>query len=546
MKRITILLVIPLLIVASATTLEAQKRMTIEDALAIHNVGGPQFSPDGKWLAYTVSDWDRENDRMVSHVYLISSDGGRPIKLSNGEKGESSPQWAPDSSEIAFLADRDKGNQIWRIRVGGGEAEKLTSEENPVSAFRWAPDGKRIAFITRDIPANKAEREKQKKDKFDMIVVEKDLVYSHLWTIDVESKAKKRVTEGSFTVQAPRWSPDGKWIAYVESRNGSQESAYFDISDNSNTDIFIVSSEGGTPRKITSNAGPDSSPAWSPDSKWIAYTTSPEQWAAKTDIAIVSADGASPRNLTKNFSESAGSFQWSPDGTSIYFSSGVGTYNHIFNVATTGGAPKQITRGNRLFGQFDVAKDGRIAFTSNDSKSPDDIFISVGGDNPRQLTTHNPQVKDFGIANSEVIRWKGPGNLDIEGVLIRPLDYQQGRRYPLILQIHGGPYGKFNHNFNSRSQIFAANGYAVLMPNPRGSTGYGSAFTLANVGDWGGRDFQDIMAGVDEAVRMGIADPEKLVVMGGSYGGFMTFWTVSQTDRFKAAIGHAGISDWYS
>ena len=164
----------------------------------------------------------------------------------------------------------------------------------------------------------------------------------------------------------------------------------------------------------------------------------------------------------------------------------------------------------------------------------------------KKITWVNPEIKDFAIADTSIIKWKGPDNVDIEGLLVKPVGYEEGKRYPLVLEIHGGPYARFSATFRTSAQIFAANGYAVLSPNPRGSTGYGYKFSVANLGDWGGKDFKDIMAGVDAVVAKGIADPDKLVVMGGSYGGFMTFWTITQTDRFKAAIGHAGISDWYS
>lgn len=551
MKKLASSLTIVLFICAFAFAADGDKKMTIQDSLAVKNVGAPTFSPDGKWIAYTISDWDKENNRRVSHIYLVSATGGRPTKLTNGEKGENTPQWSPDGTRIAFTADRDKGNQIWLISPSGGEAEKLTSEENGLSGFRWSPDGKRISFITRDTPKDKAEREKKKKDKFDAIVVEKDFIYSHLWTINVESKEKKRVTEGAFGVDSAEWSPDGKWIAFVRSTNGSQESSFAELAPDRNSDIYLISADGGQARQLTTNPASDSNPQWSPDGKWIAYTANNDakSWAAKTEIMLIATEGGTPRTLTKDFFESTGGgLTWSPDGKNLYFNTGIGVYSHIFKVPASGGNVSQITKGDYNYGQFDVAHDGnKIAYTLNDGRSATDIFVaSINGEQAQQLTTVNPQLKDFALASTEIIKWKGPDNFDIEGVLVKPLGYEQGKRYPLILQIHGGPYAKFDSSYSSRVQIFAANGYAVLMPNPRGSTGYGNKFTVANIGDWGGKDFKDIMAGVDAVIAKGIADPDKMVVMGGSYGGYMTFWTITQTDRFKAAIGHAGISDWYS
>ncbi len=552
------------------------KRMTIEDALAIRQVGAPQFSPDGKHIAYTISEWDKEGDRRVSHIWLVSSEGGPTTKLTTGEKGETSPQWSPDGSNIAFLADRDKGTQVWVIPVDGGEADKLTNEENDIQYFQWSPDGKRIAFVTRDTPKDKTDREKRKKEKFDAIVVDSDFIYSHLWVIDVETREKRRLTEGDFSVSDPQWSPDGASIAFVMSKSGFQESSFIDISDDRHTDIYVVPTAGGAPRQLTTNPGPDANPRWSPDGKLIAYTSSAEQksWAAKADLMVITPEGGAPRDLTKDFFESAGSNPaWAPDGATIYFSSGVGLYTHIFSVqigGLAGGSEvTQVTRESRNYNAFDItgyraaanspsasadspesaaAPNWKIAYTVNDSFTADDIWVAPlkNIDQAKKITWANPQIRDFALPETRVIKWKGPDNFDIEGLLVKPLGYEEGKRYPLILQIHGGPYGRFTDTFNTRSQLWAANGYAVLLPNPRGSTGYGVRFATANIGDWGGKDFKDIMAGVDTLIARGIADPDRLVVMGGSYGGFMTFWAITQTDRFKAAIGHAGISDWYS
>jgi dipeptidyl aminopeptidase/acylaminoacyl peptidase len=538
-----------LLVCSLAIAATAQKRMTIEDALAIKQINAPQFSPDGKRIAYTVSEWDRKENRRVSHIYLVSVDGGQSVKLTNGEKGESAPQWSPDGARIAFIADRDKGAQIWVIPADGGEAEKLTTEENAIQSFRWSPDGKQIAFVTRDTPKDKDAREKRKKDKFDTITVDSDFTYLHLWTISTESKEKKRLTEGAFSVQSPQWSPDGKWIVYTTTKAGSQESSYIDISADRDADILVIAASGGEARKLTDKPAPYANPQWSPDGKWIACAAGANLWATKMDILVIPAAGGAPKNLTADFGESVGAgITWSADGKSLYFSSGSGVYTQIFSISAGGGKARAITKENRVYDQFDLSADGKlIAYTVNDSRTPEDIWVaaSTGGEG-RKITWVNPHLKDFAVAETEVIKWKGPDNFDIEGLLIKPLGYEAGKRYPLILQIHGGPYGRFSDTFNSRNQIWAANGYAVLMPNPRGSTGYGLKFTQANIGDWGGKDFQDIMAGVDAAIAKGVADPDKLVVMGGSYGGFMTFWTVTQTDRFKAAIGHAAISDWYS
>lgn len=561
MKRITSFALL-LSLTAVMAVAAANKNFTIEAQLSMKTAGAPQWSPDGRWLAFTVTEWEKKDNRRESHIYIVAAAGGTPIKLTNGERGESSPQWSPDGSRIAFLANREaaqqgaqqgggRGNQVWVISVAGGEAEKVTDEESAISQFRWSPDGKRIAYVIRDTPKDKAEREKRRRDRFDAIVVDSDLAYSHLWALNLETKEKKRLTEGTFSVADPQWSPDGRSIAFIVNRSGSQESSFTDISENRNSDIFVVASTGGAARQLTINKGPDSQPRWSPDGKQIAYLASPDPnaWAPKTDLMLIQSTGEGPRNLTASYHDAiAGGLQWSPDGRLIYAAGAVGVYGQILKVAVAGGDVQPLFERRGGYGSFDVSNDGRmIAYNFEEAKSPEDIYVaSINGKEPKQITNLNSQVKDFNLADTQVIKWKGPDGLDIEAILIKPLGYEPGKRYPTILQIHGGPYGRFSYGFEPRAQIFAANGYAVLMPNPRGSTGYGNKFTTSNLKDWGGKDYQDLMAGVDEVIKMGIADPERLAVMGGSYGGFMTFWVITQTNRFKAAIGHAGISDWYS
>jgi dipeptidyl aminopeptidase/acylaminoacyl peptidase len=545
---------------AVAAMAAGDQKMTIESALAVKNVGAPQWSPDGKYLAFTIIEWNKKENRRDSHIYLTPSQGGPPVKLTNGERGESSPQWSPDGTRIAFLANREqaqqagqqggRGNQIWVIPIGGGEAEKLTDEESAISQFRWSPDGKWIAYVIRDTPKDKAEREKRKKDRFDTIVVDSDYTYSHLWVMSTDKKEKKRLTEGTFSVSDPQWSPDSKWIAYVATRSGSQESSFTDISEDRNTDIFLVAATGGQAKQLTSNPGPDSSPRWSHSGRQIAYMTSsdPSAWAAKTDLVVIDSQGGNPRNLTASYYDSLFGVEWAADDGSIYSTGSAGVYSQLFKIPAAGGSPQPVFDKPGAFGGFDISGDGRqVAYLYDDAKNPSDILVATSaGKDARQITNINPQVKEFALADTDVIKWKSADGLEIEGILVKPLGYEQGKSYPTILQIHGGPYGRFSYGFNSRAQIWAANGYAVLMPNPRGSTGYGNKFTTSNLKDWGGKDYQDLMAGVDEVIRLGIADPNRLGVMGGSYGGFMTFWVITQTDRFKAAIGHAGISDWYS
>jgi dipeptidyl aminopeptidase/acylaminoacyl peptidase len=549
-KRLALLTVAGVLLLSAADP----RGMTIEKSLALKSAAAPKISPDGKWVVYSLSEWDKDRNRRTSHLHLVPSQGGKSIRLTNGEKGESGAVWSPDSAAVAFLADREtgagesKGAQAWIIRIHGGEAWQVTREDSAVSALAWSPDGKHLAYIVKDEPKDKAGREKKKKDKFDAIEVEEGLEYKHLWTIEIESGKKTRLTQGAFSAGAPVYSPDGRWIAYTQSPEGVHETAYRDISKDRRTDIYIVPAAGGESRRITDNPAADSDPVWSPGGKHLAYVSrsDPKSWAAKSDIFVAAVDGGAPRNLTQSWNESASDPHWI--GDQIYFAGGMSVYGNLYRVPAAGGTVAPVAKGNRLLSGFDAAS-GKVVYLAADPHHTDDVYLSsLDGSGETRLTVTNPNLDEIALGQTDVLSWNAPDGTPIEGLLIKPVGYQPGKRYPAVLLVHGGPHARWTAGLGSlrTAQIYAANGYAVLLPNPRGSTGYGTKFMQANNGDWGGKDFGDLMAGVDAMIARGIADAERLAVAGGSYGGFMTFWAITQTNRFKAAIGHAGISDWYS
>lgn len=535
--------------------LAGKRGMSVEDSLSIKGVSNLQWSSDGSEVLFTLREWQRDDNRFVSQVHKVSRGGGDTIQLTRGEKGVRSPRISPDGRHLAFLANRDqekKGAQIWLLPLAGGESYRLTEAENGVSGFAWSPDSRRIAFTTRDVPSDKEEREKKKKDKFDAIVVDRDLAWTHLWVIRLGGEDPSRLTEGHFNASDPRWSPDGESLVFQAAYTGAQASAWKHIDDNRDSDIFRISAQGGETENLTPEPGSASGARWSPDGQRVSFTASRDAgFTAKTDLMILELAGPTTKNLTQELSYSIrGAPVWE-SADSLIFMESSGLYSYLARIPLSGGKPQRIEHPLGVSrGGFEIAPDGlSILYTDNDPGHPSDIWVSdSNGGRPTRITDLNPQVRELAIAESRSIRWKAPDGMEIEGVLVLPLDHQPGRRYPLVLGIHGGPTGRHTHSFNNRrSQIWAANGYAVLQPNPRGSTGYGHAFTQKNKGDWGGKDFHfDDMSGVDRVIEMGIADPEKLVVMGGSYGGFSTFWAITQTDRFKAAIGHAAISDWYS
>lgn len=543
------------------------RRMSIEDSLSIRQVGGIQWSVDGQSVFFTIREWNRDKNRYVTHIHKVAVSGGDPVQLTRGERGESQPKPSPDGKYLAFLAhrgaedrsqDRDqgsqqRGNQVWLLPLAGGESFQLTEEDNGVTGFAWSPGSQSIAYTTLDSFPDKKEREKRKKDKFDAVVVDRDFRWTHLHIISLDSKDETRLTEGEFNASNPRFSPDGGQIAFQASFTANQPSRWKHIDDNRQSDIYLVSARGGRAENLTPGPGRATSPRWSSDGKLISYSSSPRQDnAAKFDLIVMDVASRRTRSLSMDNSDSIqGGAVWSSDSSSLYYSQGKGLYTLLYSIPSAGGSARTLMDKPGIGrGGVEVSPDGKsFAYIANDPKRPGDVWMSdSSGSNARRVTDVNPQITDFATAETRPIRWKAPDGLEIEGLLVLPVDYQPGRRYPLILQIHGGPTGRFTHSYNSRSvQVWAGLGFALLQPNPRGSTGYGHSFSEANQGDWGGKDFHyDDMSGVDKVIEMGIADPDRMVVMGGSYGGFSTFWAITQTDRFKAAIGHAAISDWYS
>ena len=551
-RRILIAAVAFLPIVVSSWVAHAE-RFTIEDALAIKTIGDVQWAPGGEALFFTIREWKPKDNSYVTHIYRVLRSGGKVDQLTRGDGGETNPRVSPDGTMLAFSASRgEEGakSQIWILPLQGGEAYPLTEEEG-VSDFSWAPNGRHLAFTTLDPLPDTEEREKKKKEKFDEVIVDEGFRWTHLSVIELESREKKRLTHGDFNAGEPRWSPDGQRIAFTASYIPHQESSWVHRDVNREIDIFLISAQGGNTDNLTPKSSRAANPRWSPDGKRLSFGESEDVkvWPSFSNLMVLDLQSREAVEVTQGERDSFADAIWSIDGKDLYFSMGKGVYTHFYNVGSMGGEIQRTSGGTGILGSaFALSPDGGfVAYSANDPSRPGDIWVSkVDGSAAARITDVNPQIGEFETADSKAIRWKTADGW-VEGVLMLPLDYREGERYPLILQIHGGPYGRFSHTFSPRDQIFAANGYTILKPNPRGSTGYGFEFTIANVGDWGGKDFHvDDLSGVDHVIEQGIADPDRLVVMGGSYGGFSTFWAITQTNRFQAAIGHAGIVDWYS
>jgi dipeptidyl aminopeptidase/acylaminoacyl peptidase len=521
------------------------KLLTAVDLMKINAVSSPRISPDGSRVAYTVSEIKMEKDKEwknVSQVWVVPTNrSAKSRQYTRGEKSATAPEWSPDGTMLAFLSDREKDGerQVWMMQADGGEAWAATSHKGGVNGFRFSPDGKRLVLTAADQPSK--DEEDRKKVKDDTMVIDHDIKMTHLWLWNIEKKDEKRLTEGDFTVSDPQWSPDGTRITYTTRPTPKAD-------DGALSDVWMITVAGGEKKRIAGEPGAADNARWSPDGKRIAFTGSPDRdpGPSTTFLYLVSADGGTPRQLTNQFDLSVGTPVWSRDGLSIYFSTNTREAVEIYDV--TFGAVKQLTQRGSVTGITEISRDGKtMVGTLSGPSQPTEIYrANTDFTSFSTITDHNSWLKDYSLAESQVVKWKSKDGTEIEGVLTKPVGYEAGKKVPFLLNPHGGPTGASINNFNGTVQVLAANGFAVLQPNFRGSTGKGLAFAQANKNTWGKGDYEDCMSGVDSMIASGIADSDRLGAFGWSYGGYMTFWILTQTDRFKAVSPGAGLTNIYS
>ena len=524
-----------------------------EDHAKEVNVGTPQVSPDGKWIAYSVTrpkgDEGRESD-----IYLMPFEGGEPLRLTAAEGSESGYVWSPCSKKIAFSARREGGDsQIYVIDIRGGEAVKLTEIDTGASGPAWSPNGKWIAFYSSLGETHSEEEQKE----FDDVHYSPHLRYYHLgpgWDEGERQRIfvvpscggeAKQLTDGECADEGDHsmaWSPDSKTIAYVSNRAAE----WWNTID---TNVYIVDVESGESVQVSENIGPDHSPAFSPDGKWIAWRAIFEYNYESENYKIVARPlaGDEPVTLTAALDRTVRDIAWGPESRRIYFTaSSEGSRNLRYVEVDKPDVFNDVTSGQNLISGWSVVDNDRFAMQRGSDVEGNEIFTLVDGEF-NKLTEYTAEFwGGYSVMPCEEIWIDTEDGRRAQGWLIKPVGYEEGKRYPLILSIHGGPHGMYSPSLRFEYQLFANHGYAVLFANPRGSDGYGQEFQDVIVENWGAPTWADLERFVDKAIEMGVADPDKLGVTGGSFGGYATKWIVGQTDRFKAAIPVAGLSNMVS
>ena len=556
--------------------------VVIEDLLKLQFIASPELSPSGETIAYVKTHIDEKSYEYRSNVYVVLAEGGAPRQFTFGSKSDTAPKFSPDGKKLAFLSDRGGDRQIWVMDlVTGGEARQLTSMRNGVSNPVWSPDSTRISFVSRfadgdkveDLTKTRTTQEKEAEDKkrreepkvIDLIKYKSDESMgfldgkrNHIWVVDLCGGSPICLTSGNFDHNAPAWSPDGTELAFASNRDGDPE-----FKPNQ-SDIYTVLACGGDLKRVTNTEGPSGNPIWSPDGKTIAYLGHRGEFysATNTRVWLVPSEGGEPVNLTASFDRGVGDttgtdsryggggdpLAFTQDGGSILFLASCTGNTHVFSVNIKTKNVEQVTKGQRHIQAMSYnSGTGVLAYASAEHMSPADLYLLGSCGCEDRLTSINEAfLSGLELSEPQEVWFKGVDGWDVQGWVMKPVGAEEGKQYPLILEMHGGPHTQYGCSFFFEFQVLASQGYGVLFTNPRGSTGYGQTFVDAVRGDYGGNDYGDLMLAVDYAEQLPWVDKNHLGVTGGSYGGFMTNWIVGHTDRFKGAVTQRSISNWMS
>jgi len=548
---IAVLLLMASLVPVRAAT-QADTTWTPELAMQYHAIAETAMAPNGAHIAYVVREavMDETSSAYRQQIHVVTRDGATDVQFTRGEHSNYSPSWAPDGEHLAFISTRTEKPQVHVIRRTGGEAYPVTSADEGVNSFEWSPDGQKIAYTMTD---PKSEDQQQREQEMrDVQVVGETYSYNHLYVTDVaeaddENRSVQRLTAGDFHIRNFDWAPDASTIAFAHQPTP-------DINDGfMQAHISSVPADSGAVTSLVDQSGVDDMPHYSPDGQQIAFASDggqPEP-VGLGDVYVIPAEGGTPEKLADTPNRDGALLGWMDDA--VLVAEPVGTSSHVIAVPADGSAAQQITQGNGLHHAASFSDNGEMmAFLYEDTSTPHEVHVSsTSSFEKSRITALHEEVPKPPMGETEMLTWTAPDGMEIEGLLTYPAGYEEGDQVPLVLSVHGGPAGVYDRSFTGApgiymTQVFAQAGYAVLRPNPRGSTGYGKDFRYANVEDWGFGDYEDLMAGVDRAVDRGIAHPDSLALMGWSYGGYMTSYAVTKTDRFQAASMGAGLPNLIS
>ncbi len=538
------------LLVASVVTAQDKRPMTIVELIDLPSVGSPRLAPDGSQILYTRSGTDWKKNGRTTHIHRINADGSGEVQLTNGEEGESSPRWSPDGMRVAFLAKRgeDSETQIYGMRNSGGEASPLTEHGSSVRSIQFSPDGRHIYFTA----PNAKTPEEKKKDELadDVFAFDEDYKQHHLFRVAADGAGPQqadRITEGDYSVIGFQLSDDGMRIAHHRSLSPL-------VDNRDEGEVWIMDVDGGNAVQLTDNTVSEFGAQLSPDGTQLMFLSDSSadfETYFNDNIFVMPAAGGAHRVLYEDMTHEVNSARWAPDG-SIYFTANTGVRTELFHGTMEDAAPTALTAGDHsLSGWNFQASAGQHVFGISNRENNGDLHLlpANGGDPVKVTSVFDYLAETFELPVQEAIRWKGEDGAEVEGLLYYPLDYQEGQRYPLIVQTHGGPAASDKFSFgrwSSYVQVATARGWAVFKPNYRGSTGYGDDVLRDMVGHYFNQSHLDVMTGVDHLIELGIADGDRMAKMGWSGGGHMTNKIITHTGRFKAAASGAGAVNWIS
>ena len=557
-KAIRAVLIVAALFTLSAGTAAPQapapstapRTLTLEDYEAVKTPDSPTISRDGKRVAYVLDD----------QIYVVPLAGGEPRAVTTAGSEASDPYWSKDGTALYFLSDRSDSSQLWKLPLAAfGEATQVTTLEPGVESLQFSPDESRLLLEFTDTQAqskdsadDESDDEAKGEDKKKPFVITRlefkedagegyltgDLA-EHLHVLDLATGKLTQLTSGIYSESEPAWSPDGRRIVFVSNREKEPDASY-------KTDLWLVAADntdkGASLVRLTNDDRVKSEPAWSPDGQSIAFLIAEDGVYGTPQVAVMPVAGGEARILTAGLDRWVNEFRYSVDGQWIYFTYDNFGGTRLARVRPGDGKLEPVIQGDQLIGEFDVAKNGAIAARVEAGNRGAELHAFVGGRGPALTRINDDFHARVSLGTKESVSFRSPDGTEVQAFVTKPPDFVPGRRYPAILHIHGGPTGQFGWGFDFEPQYFAANGYVVIEPNPRGSTGRGQEFARAIYRTWGITDYDDLIAAVDYAIAAGYADPDRLAVTGYSYGGYMTNTVITRTDRFKAAATGAGHS----